>query len=851
MTTRPSHRTASVLRRVLVTLAIVVPLATTGPGPASAVPAASAEHLPDPFRGVVPARVVDTRDGPGLGTIDGGQSAIGPLGPAGTLEVEVLGRGGVPADGVGAVAVNVTVVGPTLPSYVTAYPSGSSRPVAANLTMAAGETIGNLVVVGLGENGTFTLFNFSGSTHVVVDVLGWFPEGDDVTTLVPARLRDTRAGAQYPTVDGVGEGGGAAGPASTTVVDVLGRGGVPTDGVGSVILNVSVTEGTDLSFVTVFPTGVTRPNAANPTVHPGRNVSNLTIVPVGADGSVSLYQHAGSAHLVVDVLGWFPDDGGFTGLSPARLLETRTGPGLGTVDGVANGNGALGPNAMALLPVLGRGGVPLDGVGAVVLNVTAVDPTLDTYVTVYPTDAPRPNAASVNPTAPRTLSNTVIVPVAPDGSVSLYQFAGSADLVVDVLGWFPTPDEGFPITLVSAKPDGTAAPPGNSARPDISADGIFVAFQTGSPDLKPGDPTDLDQIVVKDLQTGDSVLASVGSDGTPGNDNSYDPSISADGRVVAFISFADDLVPGDTNFTADVFVRDLHAGTTERVNVTSAGEQAQLTSAEFPAVSGDGRYVVFETAEPFVADDTNGVTDVYRHDRQTGTTIRVSLTNAGAQIDGEASTSPDVSADGRYVVFQTLSPSVVPGDTNGVTDVFRRDVVAGTTVRVSVGAGGIQGDDGSFDAGISDDGTVVAFTTWATQLVPGDVAAFADVLVRDLGAGTTTRVSVTSTGATPSDGASALLALSGDGTTVLFTSQATDVVPGDENGGQDVFVHDRTTGSVRRINLSEDGVEAGTGFADRGVLDQDGSIAVFESTSADLVAADTLGNLDLFAVDLG
>ena len=192
--------------------------------------------------------------------------------------------------------------------------------------------------------------------------------------LTPARLQDTRSGAGSITVDGLGAGGGSIGPGQTVELAVRGRGGVPKHGAGSVALNITVTEATTATFVAVFPGGAPRPNASTVNVAPGRTVANSTIVRLGPDGTVAIYNHLGDVHVVVDVLAWVPVGPAFTGVDPARLLDTRSGPGIATVDGKFVGVGQRTAGSTLDVPVVGRGGVPPTGVGSVAPHGTIREP---------------------------------------------------------------------------------------------------------------------------------------------------------------------------------------------------------------------------------------------------------------------------------------------------------------------------------------------------------------------------------------------------------------------------------------------------------------------------------------------
>lgn len=247
----------------------------------------------------------------------------------------------------------------------------------------------------------------------------------------------------------------------------------------------------------------------------------------------------------------------------------------------------------------------------------------------------------------------------------------------------------------------------------------------------------------------DNILrVSTDSEGNQGNGDSSGPSISADGRLVAFWSRASDLVDGDTNGAADIFVKDLATGVTSRVSTDSAGNQADRGSY-MPSISADGRYVVFSSrAYNLVADDTNGSNDTFVKDLVTGETIRVNTDSAGLETTGDNGWSmpPSISADGRYVAFLSKASNLVADDTNGWKDVFVKDLVTGATTRVNTDSAGQETSGYIESCAISADGRYVAFEGSASNLVDGDTNGHIDVFVKDLTTGETTRVSTDSAG---------------------------------------------------------------------------------------------------------
>ena len=290
-----------------------------------------------------------------------------------------------------------------------------------------------------------------------------------------------------------------------------------------------------------------------------------------------------------------------------------------------------------------------------------------------------------------------------------------------------------------------------------------------------------------------------GSSGLPGQ--TANRAISGNGRYVVFTSSATNLVPGDTNAVTDVFIRDRVSGKTRRVSVSSSGAQANGSSAS-PSVSADGRFVAFtSSASNLIASDSNGFADVFVRDLSTGKTRRVSVSSGEAQADASSGASASISAGGRFVVFASGATNLVPGDTNAVADIFIRDRKAGKTRRVSVSSSEAQADGAKSNASVSANGNIVAFDSGATNLVPGDSNATTDVFVRNRSKGKTRRVSVSS-GGTQGNGASDLSALSANGDVVSFTSLATNLIASDSNAVRDIFVRVLSTKKTSRVNVS-------------------------------------------------
>ena len=398
-------------------------------------------------------------------------------------------------------------------------------------------------------------------------------------------------------------------------------------------------------------------------------------------------------------------------------------------------------------------------------------------------------------------------------------------------------------TRVSIGFDGTQAN-GRSDFPSISANGRFVVFQSAASNLVPGDTNGVADVFVYDRLTGQTTCVSISSDGSQSNGGGIWSSISADGRYVAFASGSTNLVPGDTNSEVDIFVHDRQIGRTTRVSVASNGSQADKESS-WPSISADGRYVAFRSrAENLVINDTNDRADIFVHDQKTGETTRVSVSSSGIQADLESSSWPKISADGRYVVFTSRASNLVLNDNDGGMDVFIHDLQTRQTTtppfvysgnvesQVSISADGrfvtfvisyvisnfwfyemlvydqitseitsssIPVDDifanGRLGApSISADGRIVAFQSWANNIIPPHFGTPNDILAYDRDLGLTTPVAVATDG-TRANNATDYPSISADGRFVAFYSWADNLVPGDTNGVPDIFVHDRLVSS--------------------------------------------------------
>ncbi len=362
---------------------------------------------PNPLRTfvpVTPTRMMDTRSGLGGDTLFNEEIRL----------LDLTGSGGVPNGLPTSVIMNVTVTDPTQAGYLSVFPADAGQPLASNLNFAPGQTVPNLVVSGVDSQGRVAIYNNGGDADVIVDVLGWNQIGFRPT--IPFRLLDTRRRGFTSLREG-----------EVRDIRIAGINGVPLREAEAVVLNVTATEATASTYLTVWPGGGPAPVASNLNVTTGQTVANLVVVSPSAGGTISVLNSAGRTHVVVDVLGWYST--GFTPTTPTRLLDTRLA------------DGAFRPEEDRRLSVVGPGRAPSSPLpGAVALNVTVTDPTRPGFLTVWPSGTSMPLASNLNFVPGQTVPNMVIVGVGADGTVSLANSDGNSHVVVDLLGWFdPSP----------------------------------------------------------------------------------------------------------------------------------------------------------------------------------------------------------------------------------------------------------------------------------------------------------------------------------------------------------------------------------------------------------------------------
>jgi hypothetical protein len=384
------------------------------------------------FVSLSPGRLLETRSGQPVGTVDGQHQATGPVAAGTVYELPVSGRAGVAVDAE-SVVLNVTVTEPQGPGFVTVFPCGSARPTASNLNFTTGETIPNLVIAKVGAGGK-VCFYVHATTQLVVDVSGFFPPDSGYVAQNPARLLETRTGEPVGTIDHNFEAIGARPTGSTTELQITGRAGIPPTAT-AVTLNVTVTQPSGPGFVTVYQCGTTRPTASNLNFVAGQTIANAVVAKIGAGGKVCVYTHT-ATQLVVDVNGYHSPLSTLVPLDPARILETRSGQPVGTIDGQHQGFGPFPAGGTLELQVAGRGGVPVDA-SAVVLNFTVTEAGEPGFITLYPCGTTRPTASNLNYTTGQTIANAVIVKLGTNGKVCVYNH-GLTHMLADITAYIPS-----------------------------------------------------------------------------------------------------------------------------------------------------------------------------------------------------------------------------------------------------------------------------------------------------------------------------------------------------------------------------------------------------------------------------
>jgi Tol biopolymer transport system component len=388
---------------------------------------------------------------------------------------------------------------------------------------------------------------------------------------------------------------------------------------------------------------------------------------------------------------------------------------------------------------------------------------------------------------------------------------------------------------------------GSSNNPSISANGRFIVYHSEAGNLVANDTNNASDIFYHDKKTGATYRITLGSQGE-GNDDSVDPRISDNGRYVVYSSAATNLVEGDTNVKYDIFLFDSKKGATRRISVSNSGGQSNGGSY-IPAISANGRYIVYDSyANNLVAFDHNLSRDIFLYDKKTGKTAMVSV-NSGGMPGNDDSSSARISNNGRYVVFHSDAHNLVEGDTNNASDIFLRDIKKGTTRLISVNSSGGQGNGGSYHAHISNNGRYIVYASDASNLVEGDNNNARDIFLYDTKKGTTRIVSNSSLGI-QGNSTSDNPRISSRGRYIVYASDANNLVEGDNNNFPDVFRFDKRTGLTYRVSVGENGIEGTGGGSYSPDVSGNGRFVAYESYADTLLEGDTNKNGDIFLTDL-
>lgn len=402
-----------------------------------------------------------------------------------------------------------------------------------------------------------------------------------------------------------------------------------------------------------------------------------------------------------------------------------------------------------------------------------------------------------------------------------------------------TPALAQTVTRVSVASNGGQAN-GASYFGNVTANARFVVFSSDATNLVPGDTNARTDVFRRDLKTGQTTRISVNDAGVQGDGRSFASGVSRDGRLVLFWSHATNLVAGDTNGFPDVFLRDVLLGTTTRLGMGLDGVEPDGGNRS-PSMSDDGRWVAFQSwATNLVPEDRNDREDTFVLDRRTGGITRVGQPARG-ESDGD-SLVPQLSRDGRYLAFDSSATNLVPGDTNGTIDAFMLDRTRGTLVRASVTDAGVEGNQQSRSPIVSDNGRWVLFLSAADNLVPGDTNQSFDSFIHDVRRRETRRVSVATSGAEGNHGSSRGT-FDAKGRFVAFGSSSNNFVAGDDNVATDAFLRDLARGTTTLLTAAYDGGDA-NGHSQAIAIA--GRMLLVSSTAANLVPGDDNGTDDLF-----
>ncbi len=407
------------------------------------------------------------------------------------------------------------------------------------------------------------------------------------------------------------------------------------------------------------------------------------------------------------------------------------------------------------------------------------------------------------------------------------------------------------LVLVSRKSGaGGAKGNGTSYNASISGDGKKVAFDTRASNLDKADKDTSNDVYVRNLGNNKLTLVSrKGTNGPKGNNGSDSPSLSADGNRVAFVSYASNLHPGDTDYTADIYVKDLNTGEIWLASTSAAGVKATGSNSD-PALSGDGTRVAFASAASNLhPKDPDSLWDIYVKDLVTGELWLASANQKGVKSD-KSSFKPDLSGNGARVVFQSYATNLDAKDKDDRVDIYVKDLASGNLILASTNASGKKSNGHSQSPSISDTGHKVAFDSYATNLHSRDKDTTGDIYVKTLSSGAIALASTLPNGRKHERGGSSHEPrLSGDGTKVVFLTY-TGMLAKDTNNAGDIYMKTLGSGALALVSQTKGG-KLGDGVSVAPEFSNDGSRVAFVSYARNFVSADKLGDTDIYAKHVG
>lgn len=754
-----------------------------------------------------------------------------------TVSFTVLGVAGVPKTGVAAVVLKLVASKPAASGSLTAYPAGAHRPSVLSTTFVKGRDASSTVVVTPGSKGRASVANLSaGGVKVVPTVIGYYRKATAVSAALTYFKAVTPKTAASTTVKAHG----------LLSVTAAGARGVPKSGATGVVLEVTALTPAKSGTFTLTPSGATRSKVKALSFVAGRSVTNLVTVAPGSKGKVILASTStGAVKVRIDVVGYLIPLSPIGGRPGSVAVSPHAGGAVLTWTAAAHD--AWAPVLRYEITVVSLAPAGPDRVVSTGTSVTSFDVTGLTaggrYAFVVRAVTREGRSAPSLQTDPVTLS----VPAAPTAVTATSSAAGSVKVTWTASANVGPAITGYTITGAHSGPVTVGPTVTSYTFTGLTVGQTFVATVTATNAIGSSAPSTPTAALLVPGGTGSNTSTAVSVDSAGVyhlSPATGDAASSADGSFVVF-SHPSALAGTDANGATDVFLR--HAGATTLVSALTGTTTAAPGESGDAQITRDGHWVVFDSTAALVPADTNSRSDVYLYDTTTTNLTLVSVDALGGPADKD-SVEPAISDDGRYVAFLSNSTGLVAGETASGHEhmIFVRDLTTGVTTRVSrpVTGTGFLAADIAVGPSISGDGNLIGYTYTGGDAVAGDSNGVADAFVYNQAAGTTTRVSTSSTGA-QSNGGSGAPELSGNGLFAVFQSDASNLVAGDTNGTTDVFEKNLTTGAVTRVSVGNDGSQA-NGASTEPSVSTDGNRVLFTSAASNLVTGDTNGQPDAF-----